>query len=158
MSPQAEVAPGGTSSPQKKGRIMALDLGEKRIGVAVSDEQQLLARSYAVVQRSSRKADFRRLAEIAAAENVVHLLVGLPIHLDGSEGALAAWVRDYAAGLAAHLQLPYQLWDESFTTREAQASMRARGKRAHQQRDWIDAVAAAMLLQGFLDARERAGR
>ncbi len=137
---------------------MALDLGEKRIGVAVSDESQVLARSYAVVQRTSRQADFRRLAEIAATEQVVYLLVGLPIRLDGTEGPLAAWVRDYAADLAAHLQLPYQLWDESFTTREAQASLRARGKRAHQQRDWIDAVAAAMLLQNFLDARERAGQ
>lgn len=137
---------------------MALDLGEKRIGVALSDETHLLARSYAVINRASRQEDFRRLAEIAAAEKVVYLLVGLPIRLDGAEGALAAWVRDYAASLAGHLRLPYHLWDESFTTKEAQSSMRARGKSARQQRDWIDAVAAAMLLQNYLDARERETR
>lgn len=145
-------------SPLPEGRIMALDLGEKRIGVALSDETHLLARSYAVVKRSSRQEDFRQLAEIAGAEKVGHLLVGLPIQLDGTEGPLAAWVRDYAADLAGHLHLPYHLWDESFTTKEARSSMRARGKSARQQRDWIDAVAAAMLLQNYLDARERESR
>ena len=138
--------------PVKKGRIMALDLGEKRIGVALSDETHMLARTHSVIKRSSRKEDFRQLGAIAATENVTSLLVGLPIHLDGTEGALAAWVRDYTADLAAHLNLPYQLWDESFTTKEARASMHARGKRPRRQRNWIDAVAAAMLLQGYLDA------
>lgn len=138
-------------TPLPAGRIMALDLGEKRIGVALSDATQTLARSYEVVPRTSRQADFARFAEIVAAEDVRGLLVGLPTELDGSESEMAAWVRDYAADLAATLNLPYRLWDESFTTRQAAASLRERGRSARQQRDWIDAVAAAFLLQSYLD-------
>jgi putative Holliday junction resolvase len=132
-------------------RILAIDLGEKRIGVAISDETHLIARSYEVINRGARTEDFARFATIVADEDVGYLVFGLPVHLSGDEGDMAAWVRDYAASLASHLGLPYALWDESFTTQQASASMRARGKRARNQRDWIDAVAAAFILQSFLD-------
>lgn len=134
-------------------RIMALDMGEKRIGVAISDETHLLARSYEVLTRTSRKADFARLAEIARAEEVGFLVVGLPLAIDGEEGPLVPWIRDYTAALAAALQLPYTFWDETFTTKQASASMRARGTKAREQRGWVDAVAAAIILQDYLDAR-----
>lgn len=143
--------------PQGK-RIMALDLGEKRIGVALSDETHLIASSHAVVARTSRASDFAQIAEIVTRENVGFVIVGLPVQLDGDEGAIAAWVRDYSADLAKHLQLPYLLWDESFTTQRASQSMRARGTRARDQREWIDAVAAAFLLQDYLDARRAGGQ
>lgn len=132
---------------------MSLDLGEKRIGVALSDETQLIARSYAVIERSSRRADFAQIAEVVRDEDVTFLVVGLPINLDGSEGPIARWVRDYTAELADHLGLAYTFWDESFTTAQASASMRVRGRRAKEQRDWIDAVAAAFILQSYLDAQ-----
>lgn len=136
----------------KVGRILALDLGEKRIGVALSDETRLLASSHSVIQRSSRKADFAAIADIVGKKGVTQLLVGLPLQMDGSDGPIARWVRDYAAHLAGEVGLPYVLWDESFTTKQAQASMRRRGKKAKQQRQWVDAVAAAFILQSFLDA------
>lgn len=132
---------------------MALDLGEKRIGVALSDETQMLARGVEVLARTSRKADFARLAEIARAEGAGFLLVGMPVEMDGSESSLAPWIRDYTAALATHLQLPYAFWDESFTSKLASASMRARGVRARQQRGQLDAVAAAFILQDYMDAR-----
>lgn len=134
-------------------RIMALDMGEKRIGIALSDETLLLARSYEVLPRTSRKADFARLKKIACTEGVGFLVVGLPLTLDGDEGPLVPWIRDYAASLAADLQLPYAFWDETFTSQQASASMRARGTKARDQRGWIDAVAAAFILQDYLDAR-----
>lgn len=134
-------------------RILALDLGEKRIGVALSDELHLLARSYAVIERSSRKADFEQIATIARGHDVGHLVVGLPIDPRGEEGAIARWVRDYTADLAGHLGVDYTLWDERLTTAEASASMRARGVRAEDQKEWIDAVAAAFILQRYLDAQ-----
>lgn len=140
-------------SPPPGRRIMALDMGEKRIGIALSDETQLLARSYEVLLRTSRKADFARLKEIACTEDVGFLVVGLPLTLDGDEGPLVPWIRDYTAALAAVLQLPYTFWDETFTSQQASASMRARGTKAREQRDWIDAVAAAFILQDFLDAQ-----
>ena len=143
----AEASPGR--------RILALDLGEKRIGVAVSDETHLIARSHTVFERSSRAADFAQIADIVDQENVGFLVVGLPIELDGAEGPLALWVRDYSAALAAHLQLEYALWDESFTSKQASASMRERGVRARDQKEWIDAVSAAFILQDYLDAQAR---
>lgn len=134
-------------------RIMALDIGEKRIGVALSDETQLIARSYEVLPRTSRRADFARLAEIAAQENVGFLVVGLPLELNGTEGPLVPWIRDYAAALAKALHLPHTFWDETFTSQQASASLRARGVTAREQRGRLDAVAAAFILQDYLDAR-----
>jgi len=90
---------------------------------------------------------------MVASEEMHGQLVGLPAELDGGESEMAGWVRDYAADLAATLNLPYRLWDESFTTRQAAASLRERGRSARQQRGWIDAVAAAFLLQSSLDSQ-----
>jgi putative Holliday junction resolvase len=132
---------------------MALDLGEKRIGVALSDETQLIARPVEVLPRTSRKADFARLAEIAARGKVGFLVAGLPHELSGAEGPLAPWIRDYTAALAAVLHLPYTFWDETFTSKRASATMRARGVTAREQRGKLDAVAAAFILQDYLDAR-----
>lgn len=138
---------------------MALDLGEKRIGVALSDETRTLARSYTVLPRKSRREDFARLGHIAAAEKVTLLLVGLPVGLTlaaqatEAESPKVAWMRDYATALSAALGLPVAFCDESYSTVDAAASLHARGKRARQQREWIDAVAAAIFLQAYLDAQ-----
>lgn len=147
------VAPDNQRGPADGRRILGLDLGEKRIGVALSDELHLIARSYSVIERSSRQADFKQIAAIAREHNVGHLVVGLPIDPRGEEGALAHWVRDYTAELSKHLELDFTLWDERHTTSEASASMTARGVRAKDQKDWIDAVAAAFILQRYLDAK-----
>lgn len=135
------------------GRILALDLGEKRIGVALSDEGRLLARSYAVLRRGSRLADFEKISHIVDEQAVNLIVVGLPVLLSGEEGAKAAWVRDYANEMAQRLGLDLVFWDESFSTVEAERSLRARGKKGPRQRQWVDAVAAAMILQSFLDAQ-----
>lgn len=136
-------------------RIMALDLGEKRIGIALSDETHLIARSYAVIDRTSRKADYEQIRSIVRQEDVGFLVVGLPLNFDDEEGALGRWIRDYTAELAGKLELEYTFWDETFTTKKASASMSARGTRAREQKEWIDAVAAAFILQDYLDARRR---
>jgi putative Holliday junction resolvase len=134
---------------------MALDLGEKRIGVAISDETQLIARSYTVLKRSSRLADFEKIGRIVDQEGITLVIVGLPITLSGNEGSKAAWARDYGTELADKLQIEVCFWDESFSTVDAQASLQARGKNLRKQRDWIDAVAAAFILQSYLDANVR---
>lgn len=139
-----------------QGRLMALDLGEKRIGVALSDETRLIARSHAVIERTSRAADFAQIGRIVARESVTEIVVGLPVELDGNEGPLAQWVRDYARALGQHLEREIHFWDESFTSKQASESMRARGIKAREQKEWIDAVAAAFILQDYLDASRRA--
>ncbi len=138
------------------GRIMALDLGEKRIGVAISDEGRAVARSHSIVRRGARRDDFASLGRIAKEEGVSQLLVGLPISLSEEGEPLEeqtpriAWMRDYAAALAEALGLPVRFWDESLSTVEANASLRARGG-GRRGEAAIDAVAAAIILQSFLD-------
>lgn len=135
-----------------KGRVMALDLGEKRIGVAVSDPLRMIASAYGVVERSSRAADFARYQEIIAEQQITLLVVGLPVPLSGVEGQRAAWVRDYTAELETHLTIPITFWDEALTTVQAEQSLRQRGKRGKEIKQRVDAVAAAFILQSYLDA------
>lgn len=136
-----------------KGRILALDLGEKRIGVALSDPTRTIAQSLTVLLRQSRRQDYAQIAQLIATHQVNLLLVGLPVPLNGLEGSKAAWVRDYTAELQQHIPIPVQFWDESLTTVKAYDSLRQRGKHARQAKDRIDAVAAAFILQSYLDAQ-----
>lgn len=139
------------------GRILALDLGEKRIGIALSDPMRMLARSHSVMPRRSRREDFAHLERIAVAEEVTALLVGLPVSVavDGSplgeEPPKVVWMRDYAGSLAERLDLPLIIWDESFSTVAATRSLLERGRRGRRGRAELDAVAAAMILQSYLD-------
>jgi len=137
---------------QVKGKVMALDLGEKRIGVAVSDATRIVAQGLCVVKRKSRREDFARFSQMIDEQKATLLVMGLPIPLSGVEGQRAAWVRDYTADLQQHISIPIIFWDESYTTKQAEASLRARGKRGKQIKARVDAVAAAFILQSYLDA------
>lgn len=143
----------GQADKANPGRIIALDLGEKRIGVAVSDEGRRLARSYGVIKRASRLADFEKVGRVVAEHQATLVIVGLPTLLGGAEGRSAAWARDYAVALSAKLGVPVELWDESLTTVAAEASLRARGMSGRRQRQRVDAAAAAFILQSYLDAQ-----
>ena len=136
----------------RPGKVMAIDLGEKRIGVAVSDELRMVASGHSVFERTSRAADFAHIQELVAAEKIRLLVMGLPVTLSGEDSRQTTWVRDYTADLETHLDIPIIFWDESLTTRQAEASLRARGKRGRQMKERIDAVAAAFILQSYLDA------
>lgn len=136
-----------------KGRVLALDLGEKRIGVAVSDATRTIARSLTIFARKSRREDYATIVRLVAEQEANLLVVGLPIPLSGVEGEKAAWVRSYTAELQQHLGIPVQFWDEALTTVQAYDSMRQRGQRAKQAKGRIDAVAAAFILQSYLDAQ-----
>jgi putative holliday junction resolvase len=140
------------------GRVLTLDLGEKRIGVALSDEARLFARSLLVFKRGSRAADFARIGQLVAEYQVNLILIGLPIRLDGVEGSKAAWVRDYGTALTRELRIATEYWDESLSTVNAEASLAARGESRRKRSGRLDAVAAAMILQDFLDSRLDHGR
>jgi putative Holliday junction resolvase len=135
-----------------KGKVLAIDLGEKRIGLAISDETRTIATGYDVVKRKSRREDFARYATVVANEGVTLIIMGLPITFSGDEGQRAAWVRDYTADLQDHVDVPVEFWDERFSTKQAQDSLHARGKRGKRLRKRVDAVAAAFILQDYLDA------
>ncbi len=134
---------------------MAIDLGEKRIGIALSDESRIVAKAHTVLSRKSRKEDFRRYAAIIADQQIALLVMGLPIPLSGVEGQRAAWVRDYTADLARHIDIPIEFWDESFSTKQAETSLRVRDQRGKKFKQRLDAVAAAFILQDYLDAKAR---
>ncbi len=138
-------------------RILALDVGEKRIGVAISDLSQSLARSLKVVQRGSRQEDFAAVARLVEEYEVEKVVVGYPRSLDGMAGAQAERVERYAVGLAESLTVPVLLWDERFSTVSAERLMREAGVRSKKKRERIDAVAAAVILQDYLDSRQFAG-
>ncbi|HET6447315.1 MAG TPA: Holliday junction resolvase RuvX [candidate division Zixibacteria bacterium] len=131
---------------------MALDLGEKRIGVALSDPSRTIAAGYGAVKRTSRQSDYEKLGNIAKENDVDLIIVGLPIPLSGQEGTRAAWARDYASALGSALGIPFKLWDEALTTVDAEASLRARGYNAKRRREMVDSVAAAFILQSYLDS------
>lgn len=131
---------------------MALDLGSARVGVAVSDETRLIAQSYGVIKRKSREEDFARYGRIIAEQEITLLVIGLPTKADGSDSNTAVWIRDYAVDLQQHIDVPIVFWDESYSTVKAEESLRQRGKRGKKARQRVDAVAAAFILQSYLDA------
>lgn len=138
--------------------MLGVDLGEKRIGLACSDPSGVLASPLRTIVRSGDPDD-DRAAIVAAAEEVgaTHIVVGLPRSLSGREGPAARGARAEAVALAERARaaggILVELHDERLTTREAQRALRAGGKRARDQRDHIDAAAAAVMLQSWLDAR-----
>ncbi len=133
------------------GRVMGLDVGGQRIGVAISDETWLIATPLEYVPRQGN--DRERLRALVRRWGVGQLVVGLPTGLSGREGPQAAEVRAYAVQTAAALGLPLEYWDERFTSTIAEQSLIASGTRREARREHIDAVSAAVILQGYLDAR-----
>jgi len=133
-------------------RVLALDIGERRIGVAISDPSQTLARSLKVIQRGSRGDDFAAVARLVEEYEVEKVVVGHPQSLDGMAHAQAERVERYAADLAKVLTVPVLLWDERFSTLSAERLMREAGLKAERRREKVDAVAAAVILQDYLDA------
>lgn len=133
------------------GRIMALDLGEQRIGIALSDPLRIVATPHSVWLRDSRAKDFAHYAALITANAVTLVVVGLPRGLAGQETPFSAWVRDYAGDLAGRLGVAVQLHDEALTTELARERMVALGYNRRKRAAQRDAVAAAFILQDYLD-------
>lgn len=138
------------------GRVLGIDLGSRRIGVAVSDSGQSLATPLSTVTRSGDPmADYRAVAAVAAEYGAVGAVVGMPLSLSGSAGPAAVAVHQEIETLKNVLGLEVETVDERFTTRAAASGLRAAGRKARRQREVIDASAAAEILQTWL-ARRRA--
>ena len=133
-------------------RVLALDLGTRRIGLAVSDEGGTFAFPAGVVERRGRRRDLDAVAEVARERGAARILVGLPLHLDGREGRGAEEARRFARDLAQRTGLPVDLFDERLTTRQAAAGLRELGVRPSRRRGDLDAASAAILLRTWLEA------
>jgi putative Holliday junction resolvase len=130
---------------------MGLDPGSRRIGVAISDELQLLATPVAVIPRGSRAEDLARLRTLVERFQPSEVVVGLPVLPSGDIGRQAVESERLAAVVRDELQLPVRLWNESYSTVEAHRRRRAHGRR-RKRSEAIDAEAAAVFLQDYLDA------
>jgi putative Holliday junction resolvase len=134
-------------------RIAALDVGDARIGVAVSDELGITARGVGVVRRVGGRRDLDALGAMLAPYAPERLVVGLPLNMNGTEGRQATRVRAFAARAASHLGLPVEFWDERLTTWEAERVLVEADVSRHRRREVVDQVAAAIILQGYLAGR-----
>jgi putative Holliday junction resolvase len=137
-----------------KPRYLGLDVGNRRIGVAVSDELGLTAQPVLTLERKrSPREDLRSLARLARRFGVVGIVVGNPVHLSGDPSPQAAKTQAFAAQLGELSGLPIHLWDERLTTREAHQILYEAGHTRQQHRKVVDQVAATLILQSFLDEK-----
>ena len=131
-------------------RIMAIDYGDQRIGLAVSDLLGMLCGEAWTMNEWDMERASKHIAEEAAAREVGTLVLGLPKNMDGSEGVRAEKSREFKAMLERDSGLPVVLWDERRSSIEAHAILHAAGKKEKQHRKTVDAVAASLILEGYL--------
>jgi putative holliday junction resolvase len=134
--------------------ILGIDLGQVRIGLAISDELRLLAHPLETIP--ANKDSKKRIAEIARERKIDKVVIGIPRHMSGEIGEAAKRALEFAAELSCQLSCPVETWDERLTTVAANRALTAAGKKTRQTRNIVDQVAAQMILQGYLD-RESIG-
>ncbi len=136
-------------------RILALDYGSKRVGVAVSDELKMIATPLEFIPAQPFADFLRRLRELLAGKEIELVLVGMPRSLDGGYGPAALKVQDFVAALNGAITVPIRTWDERLTSAQANRVLIQGGARRDQRKRKVDAMAAAILLQSYLDAGAR---
>ncbi len=138
-------------------RWMGLDIGEKRIGIALSDPLEITAQSHSMLERRGLSHDLEQLRQIVVDNEVTGIVCGLPINMNGSEGPMAEKVRQFGEALGKMTGIQPVFWDERLSTASAQRVLieadLSRGKR----RQKVDQLAAAIILQNFLNSRRRGG-
>ena len=136
----------------QKGRVLALDLGKRRIGLAISDELGLTAQGLETLERTNIREDLGKLSHLVAEKNVSLLLMGQPLHMSGHEGRQSEYARDFAGRLQRATGVPLQFWDERLTTVEAQRVLRESGIGIQKRAQAVDRLAAVILLESYLDS------
>lgn len=133
-------------------RIMGLDIGDVRIGIALSDERAILASGVESYTRKNEQTDVEYIAKSAAALGASRIVVGLPINMNGTEGPQATKMRAFAAALGKHTSLPVVFYDERLTTAQAERTLIKGNVSRQKRRKVIDKLAAQLILQSYLDA------
>jgi putative Holliday junction resolvase len=145
-----------TPPPTFAGRLLAIDFGLKRVGLAVSDPMQIIARALETVHYKSRQELVHRLVKIIRENEIVGVVMGLPRHLDGREGDMAKRARHLMSALAAQVSMPIVAWDEWLSSVQAERTLREMGISAHaRKRGDVDRLAAVFILQSYLDSLKR---
>ena len=136
--------------PPRPGRVLALDVGKKRIGLAISDELGITAQGLETLERTRIRDDLENLKQIATQWNAKMLLVGSPLHMSGSESLQSKYTREFAERLQQYLRLPIIFWDERLTSVEAERVLRETGASLQQRKRAVDRLAAVLLLESYL--------
>lgn len=141
------MVPSSSVAKRSRSRVLAIDYGRRRLGLALSDELGMLARPLATLERTNRHTDLERLSRIVGENGVGRIVVGLPLQLDGTPGEMAKEARAFAARLAKAAALPVELVDERLTSWEAEESLPLGGSK---RRGDIDQRAAVLILEEYL--------
>lgn len=136
-------------------RILALDMGEKRIGVAISDELGWTAQGLPTLKRQTKDRDTCAIANIVEEKCVTEIVVGMPVSLDGSLGKKAREVAGFVEDLKRRVKLPVKVWDERFTSVQAERVMLEADLSRKKRKKKIDQISAQLILQSYLDAESR---
>ncbi len=135
-------------------RVLALDLGKKRIGLALSDELGVTAQGLETLARTNIREDLARISQLASEKGVSLILIGNPLHMSGQAGRQAEYARDFGERLHAASGLPVEFWDERLTTVAAQRVLRESGISIEKRAKAVDRLAAVILLESYLDSRQ----
>ncbi len=147
-----KLAPYPRGMHSSKTRILALDLGKRRIGMAISDPLRLTAQGLPNLERTNKRTDLAELTREIEEREVGLILIGNPLNMSGKEGRQSGWVRDFAEAIEKRSGCPVQLWDERLTTVEASRVLRESGISIEKRARAVDRLSAVILLQSYLDS------
>jgi putative holliday junction resolvase len=147
------VAPDDTSTASAPGRILALDVGSKTIGRAVSDPLGITAQGLETIRRKNKRTDFEQLAHTIAEYGVREIVVGYPLHMSGAAGAQSLKMKEFAEEIHQRFGLPVHLWDERLTSAQANRVLRETDMSIRRRAQVVDKLAAVLILQSFMEAR-----
>lgn len=154
MEEVGQIARSAGAPPDSPGRLLALDLGGRRIGVAVCDELRITTRPLAMIERRSWKKLLQQVTEMVASFDAKGLVIGLPLHLDGAESEASQAVRDVAEKFERSLDIPIYLQDERLTTFAATADLKSAARPEGEIERQVDSEAAAIILRDFITRKQ----
>ena len=136
-------------------RILSLDVGKKKVGIAISDALGITAQPLDTLIRKAKKADLARIEKVIHDMNVSKIIVGLPLNMDGTEGAMAKEIYSFVKELEKEIKIPVELWDERLTTMEAERLLLEADLSRKKRKKLDDKIAAQLILQSYLDSLDK---
>jgi len=143
------------SGAKPAGRVLGLDVGSKRIGIAVSDLLGITAQGLETLQRQNKRLDFEKLAKVIEEFGITQIVVGYPLRMSGEEGVQAEKMQRFAEELRRRFQLPVHLWDERLTSAEANRLLRETDMSIRRRGQVVDQLAAVLILQSWMEGRRQ---
>ncbi len=143
-----------TESEERHGRVLGLDVGSKRIGVAVSDPLGITAQGLQTIQRKNKRLDFEQLEKLIRNYEVKEIVIGFPLRMSGAEGVQAEKMQRFAEEVRRRFQLPIHLWDERLTSAQANRLLRETEMSIKRRGEVVDQMAAVLILQSWMEANQ----